>query len=60
LVGLNLGPNLAITGSLAGALWLRSASAVGAKPSIVRYSKIGVVLAPVTIAAALLALRAAA
>jgi arsenical pump membrane protein len=58
LFGLNLGPNLAVTGSLAAILWLQVARANGARPSIRRYSLLGVVLVPLTLAAALLVSRA--
>ena len=54
LLGLDLGPNLAVTGSLSAVLWHHVATAEGARPSIVRYSLYGIVLAPLTIAAALL------
>jgi arsenical pump membrane protein len=53
LLGLDLGPNLAVTGSLSAFLWIRSASAVGARPSIRTYSMLGLGLAPLTIAGAL-------
>ena len=53
LLGLDLGPNLAVTGSLSAVLWYQVAKAEGARPSVVRYSLYGVVLAPLTIAAAL-------
>jgi len=54
LLGLDLGPNLAVTGSLSAVLWYQVATAEGARPSIVRYSLYGIVLAPLTIVAALL------
>jgi arsenical pump membrane protein len=60
LLGLNLGPNLAVTGSLSAFLWLRVARALGARPSVVRYSLIGLVAAPLALAAALAALWLAA
>ena len=53
LVGLNLGPNLFVTGSLAWLLWLRSARNAGAKPSIATASRIGALAVPLSIAAAL-------
>jgi arsenical pump membrane protein len=53
LVGLNLGPNLFVTGSLAWLLWLRTARAAGAEPSIAKASRIGVVAVPLSMAAAL-------
>ena len=58
LLGLDLGPNLAVTGSLSAVLWHQVASASGARPSVVRYSAYGVVLAPLTIVATLLVTRA--
>jgi arsenical pump membrane protein len=57
LLGLNLGPNLAVTGSLSAFLWLRVARSVDARPSVLGYSRIGIVAAPVAIAASLAALR---
>jgi arsenical pump membrane protein len=57
LIGLDLGPNLFVTGSLSAFLWLRAARGVDARPSIRTYAWVGVVLAPLSIAAALLALR---
>jgi arsenical pump membrane protein len=56
LIGLDLGPNLAVTGSLSALLWYRAAKSVGAAPSLGRVSSIGVVLAPCSIVAALAAL----
>lgn len=53
LLGLNVGPNLAVTGSLAVLLWWRAASDAGARPSLLGYSRQGAVLAPVAIAGAL-------
>jgi arsenical pump membrane protein len=46
LLGLNLGPNLAVTGSLSAFLWLRVARALGAQPSVRRYSRLGIALVP--------------
>jgi arsenical pump membrane protein len=56
LVGLNLGPNLFATGSLAWFLWLRVARSSGAAPSIRQASRLGVVVVPLSLAAALAAL----
>jgi arsenical pump membrane protein len=56
LLGLNLGPNLAVTGSLSALLWYRAARRVGAHPSARTYSWIGLILVPLSIAAALAAL----
>jgi arsenical pump membrane protein len=53
IIGLNLGPNLAVTGSLAAFLWMRTAAQLGVQASIVRLSRIGVVLAPLAMIGAL-------
>jgi arsenical pump membrane protein len=58
LLGLDLGPNLVVTGSLSAIFWLQVARANGARPSIRRYSKLGAVLVPVTLCASLLVTRA--
>jgi len=57
LVGLNLGPNLAVTGSLSAVLWLQAARPLQAKTSVRRYTTLGLVVVPVSMAAALGALR---
>jgi arsenical pump membrane protein len=57
LLGLDLGPNLAVTGSLSALLWFQAARSVGVRPGLATVSKIGVFLVPLSIAAALLALR---
>jgi arsenical pump membrane protein len=54
LLGLNLGPNLAVTGSLSALLWWQTARLAGARPSARRYSLLGFASAPLAIAAALL------
>ncbi|MGH9170700.1 MAG: SLC13 family permease [Acidimicrobiales bacterium] len=56
LIGLNLGPNLFVTGSLAWVLWLRVARTAGARPSIAKASRLGAVAVPLSMAAALGAL----
>jgi len=53
LIGLNLGPNLFVTGSLAWLLWLRAGRAAGAVPSVWRASRIGIVAVPLSMVAAL-------
>jgi arsenical pump membrane protein len=58
LIGLDVGPNLAVTGSLSALIWWRAARSAGAQPSAVRYSTVGVVLVPLVMAAALAAGRA--
>lgn len=55
LLGLDLGPNLAVTGSLSAVLWLQAARAVGARPSVATYTRLGLPLVPLTLAAALAA-----
>jgi arsenical pump membrane protein len=59
LVGLNLGPNLFVSGSLAWFLWLRVARASGARPSITGAARLGLVVVPLSMAAALGALALA-
>jgi arsenical pump membrane protein len=56
LVGLNVGPNLFVTGSLAWILWLRAGRSAGARPSIAKASTLGAVTVPLSMAAALSAL----
>lgn len=53
LVGLNIGPNLFVTGSLAWFLWLRAARSAGAQPSIAKATRLGGVAVPLSMAAAL-------
>jgi len=53
LLGLDLGPNLAVTGALSAVLWWQAARAAGARPSIVRFSLLGIVITPLTLAASL-------
>ncbi|MGH2928648.1 MAG: hypothetical protein ACRDL8_10640, partial [Solirubrobacteraceae bacterium] len=59
LVGLDLGPNLAVTGALSAVLWLQVARTVGARPSVFRYTAVGALVVPTSMALALLALGAA-
>jgi arsenical pump membrane protein len=56
LIGLNLGPNLLASGSLAWILWLKSARTAGADPSLLRASRLGAIAVPLSMAAALAAL----
>jgi arsenical pump membrane protein len=51
LLGLNLGPNLAVSGSLSAVLWLQAARTVGARASIATYTKLGLALVPLSLAA---------
>jgi arsenical pump membrane protein len=55
LLGLNLGPNLAVTGSLSAIFWLQVARRNGARPSLLRYTLLGLLLVPVSLSLALLA-----
>ncbi len=52
LIGLDIGPNLFVTGSLAWLLWLRAARAAGAEPSVARAGLLGVLSVPLSMAAA--------
>src|ERR1700686_2894291 len=52
LLGLNLGPNLAITGSLSAILWLRVARQEHADASMWTYTLLGLVVMPLSLAAA--------
>jgi arsenical pump membrane protein len=52
LIGLNVGPNLFVTGSLAWILWLRAARSAGGRPDVRRASMLGVLSVPLAIAAA--------
>jgi len=54
LLGLNVGPNLAVTGALSALLWHRAATQAGADPSLLAFSRYGTALAVAAIAAALL------
>jgi arsenical pump membrane protein len=53
LVGLNVGPNLYVTGSLAWLLWRRAAASAGERPSLRRASVLGMLSVPLAMAAAL-------
>lgn len=53
LIGLGLGANLAVTGSLSVLLWWRAALTVGARPSALAYSRHGAPAALLAISAAL-------
>jgi arsenical pump membrane protein len=53
LLGLNVGPNLAVTGALSALLWFRAAREVDARPSLLEFSRRGLPLALVAMAAAI-------
>lgn len=52
LVGLNLGPNLLVTGSLAWFLWLRAARSAGTQPRLATASRLGALTVPLSLVAA--------
>jgi arsenical pump membrane protein len=52
LVGLNVGPNLFATGSLAWVLWLRAARAAGGRVELKKAGLLGLASAPLAIAGA--------
>ncbi|HVV91126.1 MAG TPA: SLC13 family permease [Solirubrobacterales bacterium] len=54
LLGLNVGPNLAVTGALSALLWFRAAGEVDARPSLLEFSRRGVPLSLVAMAAGIL------
>ena len=58
LVGLDVGPNLFVSGSLAWFLWWQSAVTVGAKPSLARATRLGLVAAPLALVASVAVLGA--
>jgi arsenical pump membrane protein len=55
LFGLNLGPNLAVTGSLSAYLWFKAARQLDTRPSLLAFTRRGLLLAPAAIIAALAA-----
>ncbi len=55
LIGLNIGPNLAASGSLSAVLWWRASRQVQAEPSLAAFSRRGVPLAIFAMLSALLA-----
>ena len=57
LVGLDVGPNLAVTGALSALLWLRIARNAGQRPSSKTYSLVGLAVAPLAMGAAIVSLR---
>jgi arsenical pump membrane protein len=58
LVGLDVGPNLFVTGSLAWVLWWRTVRSTGAVPPIRRAVVLGLITVPLSMAAALAMLAA--
>ena len=58
LVGLNIGPNLFVSGSLAWVLWWRSARTTDAIPSLSAAVRLGLISAPLAMVAAMAVLTA--
>ena len=56
LIGLDIGPNLFVTGSLAWVLWHAAARAAGGRPEVRRTVRLGLVAAPVSLVLAVAAL----
>ncbi|AQA24208.1 citrate transporter family protein [Rhodococcus sp. MTM3W5.2] len=56
LIGVNLGPNLTYTGSLATLLWRRVATRCGQPPTLGTFTALGVISTPLTILGAVTAL----
>lgn len=50
---------MAVTGALSAVIWLQVGRASGSRPSPARFTRLGLVVTPVSVAAALLALRLA-
>lgn len=59
LVGVNVGPSLTYTGSLATLLWRRSLAGVDGVPRLGEFTRLGLATVPVTLVAATVALWAA-
>ncbi len=53
LIGLDVGPNLFVTGSLAWVLWVRTTRVAGARPPVTRAVVLGLISAPLAMVAAL-------
>lgn len=58
LVGLDLGPNLAVTGALSAILWLQVSRTLDVRPSVGRYSAVGAAVTVTSIVLAMAALSA--
>lgn len=56
LLGLNIAPNLAVSGSLSAYLWLKAARQLGQSPSLVAFSRRGLVLVPLALICAFAAM----
>ncbi len=60
LIGVNVGPNLTFTGSLATLLWRRVLAEDDLSPSLVRFTWLGIVTVPAAVALATVGLWASA
>lgn len=58
LLGLDIGPNLLVTGSLSSILWWQQARLAGARPSAWQVSRLGLLAAPLAMAGAIAVLVA--
>jgi arsenical pump membrane protein len=58
LIGVDLGPNLSVTGSLATILWLIALRREGENVTLLRFLRIGVIVMPPALLLSLLALSA--
>jgi arsenical pump membrane protein len=58
LIGVNVGPNLSYTGSLATLLWRRVLRDHGAEPALGEFTRLGLVTVPAALALSVLALWA--
>jgi arsenical pump membrane protein len=57
LIGVDLGPNLSVTGSLATILWLIALRREGVEITAWEFFKVGMIAMPLALAASLLTLR---
>jgi arsenical pump membrane protein len=58
LIGVDLGPNLSVTGSLATILWLIALRREGENVTLLRFLRIGLIVMPPALLLSLLALSA--
>jgi arsenical pump membrane protein len=58
LIGVDLGPNLSVTGSLATILWLTALRREGEAVTVWQFLKLGIIVMPPALVVALLAITA--
>jgi arsenical pump membrane protein len=58
LIGVDLGPNLSVTGSLATILWLMALRREGEAVTVWQFLKLGIIVMPPALVVALLAITA--